>query len=45
VISSRYATLVELQTVLGTEDLYDLLEVISVDRYNQHLASKHANDT
>jgi hypothetical protein len=34
---------VELQTTLGTEDLYDLLEVIAVDRYNQQLATKHAD--
>lgn len=39
-ISSRLATLNELQTVLGVEDLYDLLEVIAVDRYNQLLATK-----
>jgi hypothetical protein len=40
VISSRLATLVELQTVLGVEDLYDLIEVIAVDRANQILATK-----
>lgn len=39
-ISSRLATLNELQTVLGVEDLYDLIEVIAVDRYNQMLASR-----
>ena len=39
-ISSRLATLVELQTVLGVEDLYDLIEVIAVDRANQILATK-----
>lgn len=39
-ISSRLATLNELQTVLGVEDLYDLIEVLSVDRYNQMLASR-----
>lgn len=35
VISSRLATLAELGSVLGTEDLYALLEIIAVDRYNQ----------
>lgn len=39
-ISSRLATLRELQTVYGVEDLYMLIEVISVDNYNQMLASK-----
>jgi hypothetical protein len=34
VISSRLATLVELDTVLGIEDCYDLLEVAAVDAYN-----------
>ena len=36
-VSSRLATLHELQTVYGTEDAYNLLEVICVDRYNQSL--------
>ena len=34
VISSRLATLVELSTVLSTEDVYLLVEIIAVDRYN-----------
>ncbi len=34
VVSSRLATLNELQTVYGVRDLYDMLEVINVDRYN-----------
>ncbi len=34
VISSRLATLVELETVLGVEDLYILLEVLAVDSIN-----------
>lgn len=37
VISSGNATLVELQTVLGTEDVYDLLEIISVDAHNRRV--------
>jgi len=40
VISSRLATLHELQTVYGTEDLYAFLEVISVDAYNQAIANR-----
>lgn len=39
-ISARLATLVELQTTLGVQDLYDLLEVIAVDRANQILATR-----
>lgn len=40
VISSRLATMVELDTVLGTEDLHDLLEIAAVDAYNKQLANK-----
>ena len=40
VISSRLATLTELDTVLGIEDLYDLLEVISVDAYKDYIANE-----
>ena len=35
VVSAGLATLHELQTVYGTRDLYDLLEVVAVDRFNQ----------
>jgi hypothetical protein len=34
VLSSRMATMVELDTVLGVEDLCNMLEVIAVDAYN-----------
>lgn len=34
VVSSRLASLHELDTVLGIEDVYRLLEVIAVDDYN-----------
>jgi hypothetical protein len=40
VVSARLATLAELDTALGTEDLYDLLEVIMVDAHNRRIASK-----
>lgn len=36
-MSARLATLVELQTELGAEDLYDLLEVLAVDAHNQRV--------
>jgi hypothetical protein len=34
VISSRLASMAELDTVLGAEDLYTLLEILVVDNYN-----------
>jgi hypothetical protein len=34
VVSSRLATLHELQTSLGVRDLYDLLEILAVDICN-----------
>ena len=37
VVSARLATLHELQTVYGLQDLWDLLEIQSVDTYNQNL--------
>lgn len=39
-MSSRYATLQELQTVYGVQDAYNLLEVLNVDLYNQRVAAK-----
>ena len=35
-----FEALVELDTVLGAEDLYDLLEITAIDAYNKNLASK-----
>lgn len=43
-VSSRLATLFELDTVYGAEDLYTLLEVVAVDRYNQSLANTARDD-
>jgi hypothetical protein len=40
IVSRRLATLHELQTVYGAEDLYDLLEVIAVDAHNERVLSK-----
>jgi len=34
------ATLSELDTVYGAEDLYDMLEIISVDAHNNRVANK-----
>lgn len=35
VVSSGKATLYELQTVYGTQDLYNFLEIIAIDLHNQ----------
>lgn len=39
-ISSGKATIVELGTVLGYEDLLDLLEIIIIDGHNRRLIAK-----
>jgi len=39
VVSSRLATLAELDDAYGAEDLYLLLEVLAVDMHNQRIAS------
>lgn len=36
IIVARLATLHELQTVYGSEDLYNLLEILAVDSYNRN---------
>lgn len=41
-MSSRLATLADLDSMLGLEDLYDLLEILAVDAHNQRLAMKTA---
>lgn len=35
VTRSRYATFGELSTVLGTQDLYDLVEIVIVSSHNE----------
>jgi hypothetical protein len=40
VVSHKLATLHELDTVYGSEDLYDLLEVIVVDGHNELVMSE-----
>lgn len=40
VISAGKATLHELDTVYGVEDLYDMLEVIAIDAHNRWLMSQ-----
>lgn len=40
IVSSGKASLVELQTVLGVKDAYDLLEIIQVDAHNLKVLNK-----
>jgi 4-diphosphocytidyl-2C-methyl-D-erythritol kinase len=40
VVSRRLATLHELDTVYGTADLHDMIEIIAVDAHNQRLANQ-----
>jgi hypothetical protein len=37
-LSKRMATLHELDTVYGVRDVYDMLEVVTVDDYNNALS-------
>lgn len=39
-MSRRFATKHELDTVLGTQDVYDLLEIMAVDDFNSELAAE-----
>lgn len=40
VVSSKLATLIELDTVYGTEDLWRLLEINTVEKYNQMVINR-----
>lgn len=40
VVSSRHASLHELQSVYGVEDLYNLAELIIVDAHNSRVLSE-----
>jgi hypothetical protein len=45
VISAQVASMTELTTTLGTEDLYDLLEIVMIDAYNRRkLEERVRND-
>jgi hypothetical protein len=39
-MTAGLATLHELQTIYGLKDLYDMVEVASVNRFNEALASR-----
>lgn len=40
VVNSKLATLHELSTVYGVEELYDLLEIIAVEAHNRRVMSE-----
>lgn len=40
VISSKLATKIELDTVYGLKDMWDLLEINAIDSHNRSLAQK-----
>jgi hypothetical protein len=40
----RLATLHELQTIYGVRDLFDFLEVMSVQNFNERLQAKQQQD-
>jgi len=44
VIGSRLATLHELDTVYGVEDLYDLIEVVMIDADNNRAAQDNGDN-
>lgn len=41
VVSSKLATLYELDTVYGVEDLWRLLEINSIDNYNDMIVNRY----
>lgn len=44
VVSCDKATLAELQSVYGLEDLYDLIEIITVDARNARIMQERAEE-
>lgn len=40
VISARMATLHEVDTVYGLEDVFDMLEIIAIDNHNKNLLNQ-----
>ncbi len=44
IVSSGKATLAELQTIYGVEDLYNLIEIMNVDAHNQRVIAKMNED-
>jgi hypothetical protein len=44
-VTRRLATLHELQTIYSLEDLYDLMEIASVEAYNRRLIDKVSKES
>lgn len=42
-VSGKMAKLIDLQTVYGAKDAYDLLEIMLVDRHNDEVMREHGN--
>ena len=40
IVSAKLASLLELDTVLSTEDMFDLLEILAIDAHNQRVVNK-----
>lgn len=38
----RYASMHELATVYGVEDVYDMIEIAAVDAHNRNAVERHA---
>lgn len=39
IVSRRLATLHELDTVYGTQDMHDMMEIVAVDNHNARILS------
>jgi hypothetical protein len=37
IVSNKLATYSELDTILGLEDMYDLIEILTIDAYNARI--------
>jgi len=44
VVAADKATLYELQTIYGLEDMWDLFEIHAVSQHNEYLSVKRANN-
>lgn len=42
-VSKKMASLIDLQTIYGVKDAYDLLEIYAVDSFNQELLRQKEN--
>lgn len=42
IVSKKFATLHELETIYGGEDAYNLYEIIAVNNHNEELVNKES---